>query len=346
MFLLLARGLLALVFGVAGVAKMADSSGSRRAIIGFGVPEKFASPFAWILAVTEILIAASLAPVSTAWLGSIAALGLLLIFAAGIAGNLARGKSPDCHCFGQLHSEPVSWVTLVRNVALIAVAAVVVALGRRDPGPSAVSWLTDLRTAELANLILGGIAVVLLASAVVYLRRVLVQQSVVLTTIEAMKKVIDEDYAEAPVERQDAAPPREGLPIGAPAPSFSLSSIKGGAVTLDDLLAEGKLILLLFVSPNCFPCETLLPIIKDWEREYLNQLTLALISKGTAKDNRDRIEKYAGRHLLLQAEDSVSEEYRAKWTPAAVFVSRYGRTLAMDRGHTDTDRKSPRGGPP
>jgi peroxiredoxin len=324
MFLVLVRVFLALVFGIAGIAKLADASGSRRAIVAFGVPEKFASSLAWVLPFVEILIALSLIPISTAWLGSIAALALLLIFAVGIAVNLAGGNAPDCHCFGQLHSAPVSWLTFGRNVGLIAIAGVVVVLGKDDPGPSIVGTLVALKTAELMSLILGIVSVALLGTAVVYLRRVLTQQLVVLETVQAMKKVIDEDYAEPPVERKDAAPPLEGLPIGRLAPSFSLPSITGRTVTLDDMLAYGKSVLLIFVSPNCFPCETLLPILKVWEREYAKQLTIALISKGAMKDNRDRVEKYAGSHLLIQAEDSVAQDYQAKWTPAAVFVSRYG----------------------
>ena len=34
------------------------------------------------------------------------ALVLLLLFVGGISYNVARGRSPDCHCFGQLHSAP------------------------------------------------------------------------------------------------------------------------------------------------------------------------------------------------------------------------------------------------
>ena len=323
--LFVARIFLALVFGIAGFAKVADPSGSRKAIIGFGVPPKLASTMAWGLPFAEILIALALLPVTTAWAGSIAAVALLLIFAVGIAVNLARGQSPDCHCFGQLHSEPVSWLTFARNLALIGVAGIIVGFGKNDPGLSAVSWLSALSTGELINVILGGVVVGLLASAVMYLRRVLTQQSVVLATVEAMKKVIDEDYAEPPIERKDAAPPHEGLTIGAPAPSFSLTSISGRASSLDDLLAYDKPVLLLFVSPNCFPCETLLPAVKGWEREYGDQLTIALLSKGSLKDNRERIEKYGASHLLLQGERSVAEDYQAKWTPAAVFVSPYGR---------------------
>lgn len=332
--LLVARVLLALVFGIAGIAKIADPAGSRKAIIGFGVPEKLATPLAWCLPFAEILIAAVLIPISTAWVGSIAAFALLLLFAAGIAVNLVRGQSPDCHCFGQLHSEPVSWTTFSRNLVLVAVAGLIVIIGKDNPGLSALGWLVELRAGELANLILGAAAVALLAAAVVYLRRVLIQQWTLLEKVDAMKRVIDEDYAEPPVERKDAVAPLEGLPVGAPAPSFSLSSISGDAVTLDDLLGYGKSVLLLFVSPNCYPCETLLPILKSWERDYADQLTIALLSKGTLKDNQERVEKYGARHLLLQGEHSVAEDYQTTWTPAAVFVSRYG-TIASRMAYGD-----------
>jgi uncharacterized membrane protein YphA (DoxX/SURF4 family) len=41
--LLVARLLLAGVFGVAGIAKAADLEGSRRASAGFGIPENLAA---------------------------------------------------------------------------------------------------------------------------------------------------------------------------------------------------------------------------------------------------------------------------------------------------------------
>src|SRR4029078_10623829 len=126
------------------------------------------------------MVALALIPLTTAWVGSIAASALLLMFAAGIAVNLLRGQAPDCHCFGQLHSERVSWSTFSRNLGLIAVAGLIVITGKENPGMSAFSWVVVLRTGELANLILGGTAVGLLAAAVVYLRRVLTQQETLL----------------------------------------------------------------------------------------------------------------------------------------------------------------------
>lgn len=328
--LLTSRIILVLVFGVAGFAKATDTNGLRRTLIEFGVPEKLAAPFGRTLPFVEILVALCLLPLATAWWAGVAALALLLIFAVGIGVNLARGQAPDCNCFGQLHSKPVSWSVFGRNVLLAAVAALIVVKGKDSPGLSAFNWLSDLKTGEIVSLAVGLVAVGLVTTAVVYLRRVLTQQTTLLGKIEAMKKVIDEDYAEPPpVEREDAAPPVEGLPVGAPAPSFALAAIDGGQVSLDDLLAYGKPVLLLFVSPNCSPCKTLLPLARVWERDYDEQLTIALLSKGALEDNQKRVAKYGARHLLLQEDQAIAEDYQSKWTPSAVLISRDGKIASQ-----------------
>jgi uncharacterized membrane protein YphA (DoxX/SURF4 family) len=120
--LLIARLLLAATFAIAGAAKLTDLAGSRAAVAGFGVPERLAAPVGTVLPVAEIATAILLLPAATARAGAIAALGLLLAFSAGIAASIARGEAPDCHCFGQLHSEPAGPRTLGRNfgVALLA----------------------------------------------------------------------------------------------------------------------------------------------------------------------------------------------------------------------------------
>src|SRR5262245_21144211 len=312
--LLFARLFLALVFGISGVAKAADPAGSRRAVVDFGIPEALATPLAWILPAVELVIAVALIPTDTAWPGAVAASALLLIFSIAITINLIRGRSSECHCFGQLHSERVTSKTLARNLVLLVLAGLVVVEGRTNPGPSAVSWLAQIRAVEAVYLVLGASSVALLIASVVYLRQVLSRQSTIITTIEAMKKVIDEDYAEAPIEHAEATEPTEGLPVGSPAPSFSLPSIGGKQVALKDLLSHGKSVLLLFVSPNCVPCESVLSAVKDWQREYKSELTIVLLSKGSLDDNRERMSKYDAQNLLLLGETSVTDHYRSKWT--------------------------------
>jgi methylamine dehydrogenase accessory protein MauD len=323
--LLVARLVLALVFGTAGVAKAFDLAGSRRSFTEFGVPQGLATPLSWSLPVIEILIALALVPLGTAWWGSIAALVMLSIFTAAIGVSLARGRSPDCHCFGRLHSEPVSRATLARDLALVAVAGLVVAQGRDNPGLSATSWLGDLRTAEVTFLILGTCLIALVAAATAFLNRMLKQQAKLLSGIEAVRIALNEDGEHGTIVRKEAAPPQEGLPIGAMAPKFSLATVNGDAISLDNLLEQGKSVLLVFASPNCWGCKVLLPVVRVWQKDYANQLTVAVVSKGTLEENRSQMAKYEINDLLVDEDSEVSDNYQAKWSPAALLINPDGR---------------------
>jgi uncharacterized membrane protein YphA (DoxX/SURF4 family) len=127
--LLVARFLLAGVFAVAGAAKLADLTRSHAAVEAFGVPAQLAQPIGTLLPLAELTTAVLLLPAATARAGAIAALTVLLASSAGIAASIARGEAPDCHCFGQLHSQPVGPKTLRRNFALALVAGFVVVAG-------------------------------------------------------------------------------------------------------------------------------------------------------------------------------------------------------------------------
>jgi peroxiredoxin/uncharacterized membrane protein YphA (DoxX/SURF4 family) len=322
--LLIARLFLASILVIAGVAKATDQVGARKALIGFGVPEEFAGLLAWCLPFIEITVALALIPLSTAWIGAISALALMLIFSVAIGLSILRGRKTECNCFGQLHSRPVSWSMFARNLILAAVAALIVLRGREAPGLSALAWVRDLKTAETMNLLISSFAVGLLVTGVVYLRRVLNQQTRILDRIDEVEKLVEE-FAPPPVEREEAMLPPEGLPVGARAPDFSLASIGGGQISLRNLLGYGKPVLLLFVSPNCAPCATILQDVSGWERDYSDRLTIAVLSKGSLLDNERRVAKHGVRHLLLVGESDVVETYKGKWSPSAVLISPRGR---------------------
>ena len=155
---LLARVVLALVFGLAGIAKLADLSTSRRTVEAFGVPRRIAEVLGTLLPVAELLVAAALLFQTTARWGAVGALVLLIVFSAGVAVALAQGRTPDCNCFGQVSSEQISWRTIARN-AVFAVVAVFVVV--QAPGASLESWTTDLTAANLV----AGVAVLAAAFA-------------------------------------------------------------------------------------------------------------------------------------------------------------------------------------
>ena len=150
-----ARILLAAVFAAAAVAKLVDLDGTRRAVRDFGAPERLVGLLAPALVLVELAAAGLLIPGSTAVVGAAGALALLLVFVVAVAANLARGRAPDCHCFGSLHSAPACPATLIRNGVLAAVAGFVLAGSLAEPPAGAFDWVGELSGTEALALGLG-----------------------------------------------------------------------------------------------------------------------------------------------------------------------------------------------
>jgi peroxiredoxin len=317
--LLIARLILAGVFGVAGFAKLFDLDGSEKAVADFGVPETLAKPLGKILPFAEIAVAVLLLPVESAWFGAIGAGALLFGFVGGIVYNMIQGRAPDCHCFGQIHSEPVGWSTLLRNLFLAAVALFVVLAGRENAGLSVFDATNQSSVIETMNLILGLATVGLLVFIAVTLRKILQQQIVLQRQIEILELTTGEGGGKRAVEREEATLPAAGLPVGAVAPVLALPDANGKLRTFDNLLKPKKPVLLFFVGANCAPCAALLPEIETWQREIGEKINFVFLSAGKAAENKEKFGAEAT--ILLQKSNEAMELYQAKWTPTAVLIN-------------------------
>ena len=91
---LAARLVLAAVFIAAGVGKLLDLPGSRRALRDFGVGEPLARYGGTALPILELATAAALLVQPVARWGGLAALLLLAAFSVGIVNALAHGQDP------------------------------------------------------------------------------------------------------------------------------------------------------------------------------------------------------------------------------------------------------------
>ncbi len=315
--LLILRLLLAGVFGVAGIAKLLDPAGSEKAFSDFGVPRPLARPLGYLLPIAEVVIAISLLFVETSWFGSIAAACLFLVFIGGMLYQMAKGNAPDCHCFGQLHSEPVGLKSVLRNGALLGAAAVLAAFGRDFQG-------FDLfNSNQNAMQFLIGIAIVgLLATVVFFLKRISEQQALIMRRIELIELVSRQGDA---VEREHLAHPNDGLPIGAKFPDFELAAIDGGPTSLKQIRKYQKPVLFLFVSPTCNPCKALVPEFEQWQAALADKVKFVFVSNGTAQDNIEKFSGNASKQILLQKNREVADAAKAQWTPTAILMDATGR---------------------
>ena len=308
----LLRIALSAIFGIAGVTKLIDPRGTREAVKNFGSPEPLASALAIILPIVELAIAAGLLFTNTARASAFAALIVLTVFVVAIGINLARGRTHDCHCFGQLYSRPLSWPTLVRNLIFALGAGFVLWQSGTGDGSEIVNTLAQLNISEW--LVLLG-AVVVIVALLIYLQRR--QKHLLAKTPEA---------------------PR-GLPLDSMAPTFELPAYAGGTITLTQLLDYGKPLLLIFTNPTCGPCVILFAEVKEWQQSHREQLTIALISFGTIKENFVNVARNGLGQVLLQREREVAEKYGANVTPSAVVVNTNGRIASPLAAGADEIRK-------
>jgi peroxiredoxin/uncharacterized membrane protein YphA (DoxX/SURF4 family) len=317
---LFARLLLASVFAVSGAAKLADRAGSRRAMADFGLPAALSAPLGILLPLAELAVAVALIPTTSALWGALGALALLLLFVAGIGANLARGRRPECRCFGQLYSAPAGWKTLARNGALAAVAAFLVWRGwEGEAGPSALGWVGVLSVAQLLGLAGGLLVLGLLIAQWWFLFGLLRQNGRLLARLGA----VEESLAAAglaPAPSENGAEPAYGLPVGTPAPAFSLRDLGGEEVTLDSLCAAGRPVLLLFIDPDCEPCDDLLPEVRRWQEGHAGVLTVTPISRGAPEESRAKASEYGLSGVLLQEDWELSRTYQVHGTPSAVLI--------------------------
>jgi thiol-disulfide isomerase/thioredoxin len=313
-----ARLLLSVIFLVAAGTKLVDPAGGRQALIGFGVPPRVTPALAMALPLAELAVALALIPVSSARFGAVGALLLLLLFVLAIGVNLALGRTPDCHCFGQLHSAPAGWSTLLRNPGLALIAGYVVLQGWDNPGASVTGWLGDLTTAQRVGTIGALVALILLAAEGALLFQILRQQGRILIRIEALQERLSSGVA--PSAANVPAAPAVGLSIGTRAPSFRLNELLGHVIMLENLTAAGKPVLLFFTNPTCGPCQALMPDIARWQRDHTAALTIAVVTEGTADENRVKSAQAGISQVLLQQKREIAEIYQAWGTPAAVLI--------------------------
>ena len=136
---------LALMFAVAALAKLRDRDGTAAAFFALGVPNPERA--ARFLPLPELAAVVLLLTVPFA--GAIVVLALLALFTTFMVGRLRAGLVAPCACFGATTSQPISWVSVCRNLLMGALA--VLALGATRPVVPTIGEVTAVAGATLVG---------------------------------------------------------------------------------------------------------------------------------------------------------------------------------------------------
>ncbi len=321
--LLIARLALAVVFFLAAAAKLADRAGTLAAITGFGVSRFLATPLGVALPVAELAVAGALLPARTSSWGAAGALVLLGLFGAGIIMLIVRGGRADCRCFGQLHSSPMGWPTLGRNIVLAGIAGFVLIGARGQAAPSYLDLVDGFRAAEWAALTMAVFAVTVLAAGITFGIHLMRQHGRILLRLDALEQELFKRGLISPSSSREAPAPK-GLPIGTPAPAFETANLRGGSTSLGALLAAGHPVLLVFAQPGCAPCTALVPEIALWQEAHRAEFSIGLVSQGTLEANRARFGGAGIEQVLVQRAGEIEDQFGVHLTPSAVLISNDG----------------------
>jgi peroxiredoxin/uncharacterized membrane protein YphA (DoxX/SURF4 family) len=304
------------VLALAGFAKLLDREGSEKAVRAFGTPDPFVKTFAVLIPISELIFAFCLLFVSYAWVGAAGALLLMVTFIGGMLVQMIKGEAPDCHCFGQIHSEPVGPKSLIRNILIGILPIVLLLSGREDQGLA----LGDSNGQIISNVVLAIVSVVAFVS-ISYIVRLTRENALLNRRVELVEIL---ETGGTAVERDEAGDPTDSLPIGAPFPDFRLPDTSGRVITFEHLLADPIPKLFLFVGPTCKPCKAMADDFAAWRSEFEGKLRLVFISKGSAAENLERFRNNVSDGMLLQKNMEFASELHIKWTPAAVLVGTDG----------------------
>jgi len=136
---------------------------------------------------------------------------------------------------------------------------------------------------------------------------------------------VDGRHALPVVPAHDHEPQRTGIPIGEPAPEFTLPDLEGRPMSLADF--RGRPTLLVFWNPGCGFCTDMLAELRERDTAAHEDRgpALVLVSTGDPATNRT-LNLHAP--VLLEETPAVGPAFGVSGTPMAVLVDAEGRVVS------------------
>jgi methylamine dehydrogenase accessory protein MauD len=131
-----------------------------------------------------------------------------------------------------------------------------------------------------------------------------------------------------------------GLSVGEPAPVMEVVDLQGTRLSIGPPRREGRSTLLLFVSPTCPVCKTLLPVVKSSRHAERDWLDIILASDGAPDEHQAFVHAQGLGDFPYVLSSSLGMTYQASRLPFAALLDEAGvlraRGLINSREHLES----------
>ena len=131
-----------------------------------------------------------------------------------------------------------------------------------------------------------------------------------------------------------------GLAVGEPAPVLVVNDLEGRAHQVGAARADGRSTLLLFVSPTCPVCKSLLPAVKSSRKDERAWMDVILASDGDTLEQRQFVRSHGLDGIPYLVSPALGLAYQVGRLPFAALLDEQGilraRGLVNSREHLES----------
>jgi methylamine dehydrogenase accessory protein MauD len=131
-----------------------------------------------------------------------------------------------------------------------------------------------------------------------------------------------------------------GPTVGEPAPVLEVADLDGHALRLGSAREDGRSTLLLFVSPTCPVCKTLLPAVLSSRKDERGWLDVILASDGELAEQREFVRRQRLEVVPYVVSAALGLAYQVGRLPFAALLDEHGivraRGLVNSREHLES----------
>ena len=131
-----------------------------------------------------------------------------------------------------------------------------------------------------------------------------------------------------------------GLKVGEAAPQLQVEDLQGRALRVGEARADGRSLLVLFVSPTCPVCKTLLPALKSSRKDERDWMDVILASDGDRAEQQAFVRAQGLEAIPYVVSAALGLAFQVSRLPFAALIDEHGilraRGLVNSREHLES----------